>query len=291
MFFPVRSFRHQSFTLDEDRALEGSWMNGPILPETDRFLSRRKASYMWRANTGRHPYLELPSVKGLPLDSFSVSVWLKIDMGSKGGIAWDLNCGNCVSKCPASARLAITQQGAHVFVVPTDHDADSNLCGTRAQRPRIVNTITRLITGTWRHVVVRLDAGRGIFDIFVDGRRDGFVEGVVRYDTLAGRKVGNMVLGRQFFKGRGAMPAAYDDLQVWDHAISEEKIRSISQVDCVFTTWSAWGACTANPSPGGSVQIATRKRTRKISLHPLNGGKAFPAVLEESQECDMKSYL
>ena len=103
--------------------------------------------------------------------------------------------------------------------------SNESMSFTAGQRVGIINTITKLMTNTWRHVAVVLDAQSGRFEIYVDGKLDGFVEGAVKYDVLAARKVGNFVVGRQFFQGTGAMPAAYDDLRVWDRPISKSEIQ------------------------------------------------------------------
>jgi|UPI0004B35AA8 hypothetical protein len=276
----------KTFYLDGDHSREAFWKNGPILPETDRYNRPNQASYFWRSN-GRHPYAEFPSLDSLPMDSFSVAIWVKIETSAAGGVIWDMECKNCIDRCPASVRLVATKQGAHVFVIPVNKEGDEALCGLRAQRPRIVNTITRLLTNTWRHVAVVLDAKSGRFELYVDGKLDGFVEGAVKFDVLAARTIGNFVVGRQVFQGSGAMPAAYDDLRVWNYPVSKSTIENLAKVDCQASEWTSWGKCTVN-SP---KSYAEKTRTRTIVLQPMNGGKACPTVLHETEKCDLRINL
>lgn len=82
----------------------------------------------------------------------SVSIWTKIALNApNGGVIWNVACKNCIERCPASIRLVATHQGAQVFIVPINKENKSyeTLCGLRAQRPRIINTVTRIITNTW----------------------------------------------------------------------------------------------------------------------------------------------
>ena len=50
------------------------------------------------------------------MDSFSVAIWVKIETSAAGGVIWDMECKNCIDRCPASVRLVATKQGAHVLI-------------------------------------------------------------------------------------------------------------------------------------------------------------------------------
>lgn len=60
-----------TFYLDETHASEGSWKNGPLLPETDRY-NNNGATYFWREQNGRHPYVEFTTLgtEKITMDSF-----------------------------------------------------------------------------------------------------------------------------------------------------------------------------------------------------------------------------
>lgn len=49
-----------------------------------------------------------------------------------------------------------------------------------------------------RHIVVVLDAKSGRFELYVDGKLDGFVEGAIKYNVLASRILSNFIVGCQF---------------------------------------------------------------------------------------------
>ncbi len=280
-----------TFSLDPDKYLEGSWQNGPLIPATNRFQQRRKASYLWRGSTKRHPYVEYPSVKGFPMDSITVAVWVKIDKSDPGGCIFDVACDNCLDRCPASIRLMSTRQGAHVFLVPTQSELNENLCGLRSQRPRIVNSITKLSVGEWRHVAVVLDGAKQIFKIYVDGEQDGSAEGAIKFDLVARRKVRNIILGRQYQKLADPVHAAFDDLQMWDRALSSSEIKDLVRIDCEWSGWSEWSECTSVSKPGTSYNSAIRVRTRKITLQPKHGGLECPADLREEKDCRIMTGL
>ena len=286
--------KNVAFTLDPKNYLEGDWQNGPLIPATNRFNQRNKAAYTWRSSTLRHPYVEFPSVKGFPMDSITIALWVKIDKHDPGGCIFDISCDNCVDRCPASIRLMSTRQGAHVFLIPTNYESNEGLCGLRAQRPRVVNTVTRLNIGEWRHVAVVLDATKQIFQVYVDGKLDGFVEGAARYEPIARRKVKNIILGRQYQNLANPMNAAYDDLQLWDYALSKLEIEDLAKIDCEFSEWTKWSNCVTTASKGDNLndnKYAKRTRTRKITLQPKNGGKQCPTKLMEEENCRIMTSL
>ena len=290
----VVSTRNVTFTLDPSNYLEGEWQNGPLIPASNRFNQRNKAAYTWRSSTLRHPYVEFPTVKGFPMDSITIGVWIKIDINDPGGCVFDISCDNCVDRCPASIRLMSTRQGAHVFLIPTKHEANEGLCGLRAQRPRVVNTITALNIGEWRHVAVVLDATKQIFQLYVDGKLDGFVEGAVRYEAIARRQVKNIILGRQYQDLANPINAAYDDLQLWDKALSKTEIENLAKINCEFTDWSEWSSCENAAKKGNNIDdnvFAIRRRTRKITLTPKNGGIKCPTKLLEEENCRIMTSL
>ncbi len=72
-------------------------------------------------------------------------------------------------------------------------------------------------------------------------------------------------------------------------ALSEEQACNtqpcVIPVDCVVSSWSVWGTCSA--SCGGGTQV----RTRTIITPPANGGAECPALTEEqacnTQACDV----
>ena len=66
--------------------------------------------------------------------------------------------------------------------------------------------------------------------LYVDGKLDGFVEGAVRYEAIARRQVKNIILGRQYQDLANPINAAYDDLQLWDKALSKTEIENLAKI-------------------------------------------------------------
>ena len=150
------------------------------------------ATSFWRQN-GRHPWNRFDEVKGaLPLDSFTVAVWVKVHAAFwtpasvQSGVFWELSCFNCDGAtessrgapyvrqtaelanaaaaaaavvCPVSIRLEATPQQAVVHTV-APNDQSLAACAPMPQQTQIINGVQKVADGKWHHVAVVFDAAQ-----------------------------------------------------------------------------------------------------------------------------------
>ena len=104
----------------------------------------------------------------------------------------------------------------------------------------------------------------------------------MKFDLVARRKVRNIILADNI-KSLQTVQAAFDDLQVWDRALSSSEVKDLVRIDCEWSGWSEWSDCTSVSKPGNTYNFAVRVRTRKITLQPKHGGLECPSSLKRGK--------
>ena len=99
----------------------------------------------------------------------------------------------------------------------------------------------------------------------------------------------------EFYRQIGLSPklkAANPDFE----ASFTEEINDIVDptINCEFTDWSEWSSCENAAKKGNNIDdnvFAIRRRTRKITLTPKNGGIKCPTKLLEEENCRIMTSL
>ncbi len=183
-----------SFTLAPSRN-EGRWQEFP-LPAASHVNVSRGATSFWRAN-GRHPWNRFDEVQGMPLDRFTVALWVKVDAAfwtptfasgqvdptRQSGVFWELSCLNCDGNTESARgepyerqtqQQAAAAAAAAALVCPvsirleatpqqaivhTVAPGDQALaaCAPIPQQTQIINGVQKVADGKWHHVAVVFD--------------------------------------------------------------------------------------------------------------------------------------
>ena len=210
---------HHHYTLAPSKN-EGYWHEMPV-PVRNHLNHTGGATRFWRQSL-RHPSNTFHAIAGLPLDHFSIGVWIKTDPQFwqlfPSGVFWELACSNCgdpqatwsqkdyaqlrqqqqqeltaaaaSNDCPIHIRLEATPQQTVVRTVAPEHQQLST-CAPISQQVQIINGIKSLNDDLWHHVVVVFDtrttSSSHRMEVWVDGILDGTVQGTQNEALLAGR--------------------------------------------------------------------------------------------------------
>ena len=177
------------------------------LPVENHLNATGGATRFWRPD-GRNPWVSFDEISGLPLDKFTVAVWVRLDRDFadlKTGILWELECGtSCATGCPFHYRLQPTPRQIRFNTVAAEN-VGLQACAPQSRQPRVINGVQKIADGQWHHVAVVMDtstalhglsdhdlkqgmlSGQYRLETYVDGELDGTIEGQAHVELLLGK--------------------------------------------------------------------------------------------------------